>query len=126
MAQTTNFCGIYLGKIRGIADVSQSGKRHYYQYLGIPYAQPPVGKLRFSRPVAAAGWGDGVRDGTRDPPVCPQADALRLYDDSLDDPYIEDDRKIRLQHVPVVGKEDCLVLNVYKPGNNWADEKCVC
>ena len=57
-----------------------------------------------------------VRDGSKSPPVCTQPDGIRLYDDSQDDPYMEDDRKIRLQHVPIIGKEDCLVLNVYKPG----------
>ena len=34
------------GKIRGTAAVSREGKT-YYQFLGIPYAKPPVGPLRF-------------------------------------------------------------------------------
>jgi len=34
------------GRIRGSSSTSRSGKT-YYQYLGIPYAIPPVGKLRF-------------------------------------------------------------------------------
>ena len=33
-------------------------------YKGIPYAQAPVGPLRWKPPVAAARW-DGVRDGGR-------------------------------------------------------------
>lgn len=104
------------GKIQGLPDVSQNGKRHFYKYLGIPYAQPPVGKLRFSKPVPAGPWAaDRVRDGTKDPPVCLQPDAIKLYDDSQDDAHLEEDRKIRVQKVPIVGKEDCLVLNVYKP-----------
>ena len=39
--------------------------------------------FRFSKPVPAGPWAaDRVRDGTRDPPVCLQPDAIKLYDDS--------------------------------------------
>ena len=34
------------GKIQGVIAYSREG-REYFQYLGIPYAKPPVGDLRF-------------------------------------------------------------------------------
>ena len=44
-------------------------------FLGLPYAAPPVGNLRWRPPQAPAGW-RGVRDGTQFAPSCPQAPSL--------------------------------------------------
>ena len=63
------------------------------EYLGIPYAAPPVGPLRFAPPLAAAGW-SGVRDATQPGPWCIQS------------PPASDGNTY---------SEDCLVLNVYAP-----------
>ena len=41
------------------------------QFLGIPYAEPPVGKLHFSHPQPVKPWG-GVRDATKYAARCPQ------------------------------------------------------
>ena len=46
-------------------------------FLGIPYAEPPVGELRWRPPVPAAHW-DGVRKATDFGAHCLQG---RVYDD---------------------------------------------
>ncbi|KAL3282161.1 hypothetical protein HHI36_005356 [Cryptolaemus montrouzieri] len=69
--------------------------REFQAYQGIPFAEPPVGKLRFSSPVPKKPW-EGVLDATRPHTVCPQIDADKGTGE-------------------IDGKEDCLFLNVYKP-----------
>jgi len=68
-----------------------------HQYLGIPYAQAPVGDLRWTAPRPAPAW-SGLRDATRFSPDCPQ----------LPDPFAGKQPEI---------SEDCLTLNVYVPGD---------
>ncbi|EAA07742.3 AGAP002863-PA [Anopheles gambiae str. PEST] len=62
----------------------------YYSFKGIPYAEPPVGALRFADPVPRAAW-TGVRDASQHGSSCPTPDALPAE------------------------AEDCLYLNVYSP-----------
>ena len=47
-----------LGAVRGVREDGVC------VFRGIPYAEPPVGALRFRPPVARRPW-DGVRDATR-------------------------------------------------------------
>ncbi|XP_046995674.1 venom carboxylesterase-6-like [Schistocerca americana] len=61
----------------------------YTAFRGIPYAEPPVGELRFADPQPAGGW-EGVRDAKEYGSDCIQPDGS--------------------------GSEDCLYLNVYVPG----------
>ncbi len=66
-------------------------------FLGIPYAAPPVGLLRWKPPQPAAAW-TGVRSATSFGPRCMQA---QLYSDMVfRDPG---------------PSEDCLTLNVWDP-----------
>ncbi|KAL1469855.1 hypothetical protein MTO96_040826 [Rhipicephalus appendiculatus] len=41
------------------------------EYRGIPFAQPPVGRLRFLPPQPATHW-DGILDATSLRTACPQ------------------------------------------------------
>ncbi|GBP60489.1 Esterase B1 [Eumeta japonica] len=66
----------------------------YYSFKGIPYAAPPIDKLRFKAPQPPLPW-TGVKKATEHGPVCPQLDLFT-------DQYLE-------------GNEDCLYLNVYTP-----------
>ncbi|KAK5647002.1 hypothetical protein RI129_005466 [Pyrocoelia pectoralis] len=82
------------GKIKGKFWTSRQGKT-FSAFLSIPYAQPPIGDLRFKPPVAAGPW-NGTLDGTNDHAVCPQ-------------------RNIYTRSEIIEGEEDCLYLNVYTP-----------
>jgi para-nitrobenzyl esterase len=66
------------------------------EYLGIPYAAPPVGQLRWAPPQPPASW-RGIRPAAKFAPHCPQP-------------------------AGVFGRastsEDCLYLNVYAPAGN--------
>ena len=66
-------------------------------FLGIPYAVPPVGDLRWKPPVTAAKW-TGVRKATDFGPHCLQGNVFG--DMTFRDP---------------AGSEDCLSLNVWVP-----------
>jgi para-nitrobenzyl esterase len=65
-----------------------------YAFLGLPYAAPPTGRLRWRAPQPAPDW-KGVRDATGFAPSCPQ----------LPSPFIPAG--------PTA--DDCLYLNVYTP-----------
>lgn len=69
--------------------------RHMRAFMGIPYALPPLGELRFRPPVEQPAW-QGERLAVKDAPICMQRD-----------PYRRD--------MIVEGSEDCLYLNVYTP-----------
>jgi para-nitrobenzyl esterase len=78
------------GRVRGIA---LSGG---YVFRGLPYAAPPIGRLRWRAPQPPAEW-HGVRDATTFAPSCPQA--LGSFTLGPQD-------------------EDCLYLNVVTPRLN--------
>ena len=87
-----------LGKIKGASRRSKLGKT-FFSFKGIPYAQPPIGDLRFAKPVPIAAW-TNILDLSRnkESPACWQVNPL----------FPESDSRFLMK-----GQEDCLYLNVY-------------
>src|SRR5258708_1445993 len=78
------------GTIRG------SGWNGSFLFRGIPFAAPPVDDLRWKPPQPVIAW-RGVREATAQPASCVQNDQGWNYSDFL------------------IGKEDCLTLDVRTP-----------
>jgi len=85
-AATDPVVSISTGKLRG--SVTAGGVA---AFKNIPFAQPPVGELRWNEPRPAKAW-TGVRDATAFGPMCNQNDNKQL-----------------------AHSEDCLQLNVWTP-----------
>lgn len=76
------------GSLKGI------DKGDYQEFRGIPYAKPPLGKLRFKAPESPEPW-EGVYNANRFSDACPQ------------------------EEISIFGigntSEDCLALNIWTP-----------
>ena len=55
------------GRVRGMRE-NVNGK-YVDSFLGIPYAKPPVGDLRFKHPIPAEPW-EGIFNATERPHTC--------------------------------------------------------
>jgi para-nitrobenzyl esterase len=90
----------HAGLVVGVADGKVQGKRvgPTDEYLGIPYAAPPVGSLRWQPPQPPAHW-TGIRPAIAFAPHCPQSagDFGRAST-----------------------TENCLYLNVFRPAGSDA------
>ena len=84
-----------LGPIKGVETLVHGSDETILQYRRIPFARPPVGNLRFSKPEPYGAW-DGILDATEFGPSCMQG---KLF------PGVPN------QEV----SEDCLFLNIYSP-----------
>ncbi|XP_055694763.1 juvenile hormone esterase-like [Lutzomyia longipalpis] len=91
-----------VGCIRGKAE--EGRLRPYEAFYGIPYAEPPLGELRFENPHPHPGWLGECWDATYPRAACLQ-------------------RNVFLVSQEVVGSEDCLYLNVYRPVGKIQKEK---
>lgn len=78
-----------LGPVQGFREVVLNRTIHFF--LGIPFAKPPVGPLRFHKPIPIDPWTD-VLPAMKMPPRCKQQGVL--------------------------SQEDCLYLNVWTPTMN--------
>ncbi|XP_013408922.1 carboxylesterase 3B [Lingula anatina] len=95
-----------LGKIRGKTETVNGKKINVY--LGIPYAEPPLGYLRFRKPVPKKPW-TRMLDATEYGPSCIQNLLFSLPD--------------ILRHTDI--SEDCLSLNAYVPVSENKSPKAV-
>ncbi|QDL39843.1 carboxylesterase family protein [Rhodoferax sediminis] len=86
------------GAIRGYTDKGVN------VFLGIPYAEAPVGDLRWQPPQAVKVW-RGTRDATKYGGSCPQVTTLGLFAG------------------PTSVNEDCLYLNVFTTGKSRSGQK---
>ncbi|KAG7473538.1 hypothetical protein MATL_G00096960 [Megalops atlanticus] len=92
--------GVLVGRQIRVKESAQT----VFAYLGIPFAEPPVGVLRFSAPQSPRAW-QGLRDATAFPPLCLQNmnHTKRMWDFYAG------------RYPPLRTSEDCLYLNVYTP-----------
>ncbi|XP_060069261.1 acetylcholinesterase-like [Ylistrum balloti] len=89
-----------LGEMEGVEEIIRHEK--VYQFRNIPYAQPPTGHLRLSKPIPFGSW-SGVLNATKFGPSCMQPSYRN---------YVYDKYKPNLDM-----SEDCLSLNVYVARN---------
>ncbi|XP_037323091.2 neuroligin-3b isoform X1 [Pungitius pungitius] len=109
------------GKLRGLrVPVPSEVLRPVDQYLGVPYAAPPVGEKRFMPPDQPSSW-SGIKNATHFMPVCPQnihntvpeimMPIWFTYNLDTVATYIQDQ------------SEDCLYLNIYAPTDDGSQHK---
>ncbi len=103
--------GTEYGKLKGAVDASGT----VVSFKGIPYAAPPVGKLRWREPQPPASW-DGIRDATK---FCSSCIQNRVYTHLPNGPWTEEFM------VQDSISEDCLFLNIWTPARTASDKLAV-
>lgn len=91
------------GPVVGVRDEQNRVER----FLGIPYAEPPVGNRRFKPPLRKAPWKEPYVADRFGPASMQVASSGQDTADFTDDPA--------QQKLPYLGSEDCLSLNVWRP-----------
>ena len=99
LTQTVTTANSTKSTILGQVDPTNSGAQ---RFLGIPFAAPPVGALRWHAPADPTAW-SGTRSATAFGNQCSQVSGL--FDPSENPTTFG----------TVTGSEDCLYLNVFRP-----------
>lgn len=92
------FAGVIINSNSGPLQGIPSLEKDVEAYLGVPFAEPPLGELRFAKPVPKKKWTD-VYPASTLPPACAQFAVQPDY-------FMPDTTK---------SSEDCLYLNVWAP-----------
>ncbi|GAB1293468.1 Carboxylesterase 1C [Apodemus speciosus] len=77
-------------------------------FLGVPFAKPPLGSLRFAPPEPMEPWSI-VKNATSYPPMCSQ--------EAVAGQRLSDMFNTKKESVPLEFSEDCLYLNIYSPAD---------
>ncbi|XP_045169237.2 cholinesterase 1-like [Mercenaria mercenaria] len=94
----TTTIGVVKGKTEIVSSFEKTGKLH--KFLGIPFAEPPVGELRFKKPVPKT-------------PLSAPLDAFTHNNACMQD----------LKRPNISYSEDCLYLNIYAPERENENDK---
>jgi len=92
------------GRVRGRRSYIPSLGRAIDEFLGVPFAQPPLGQLRYRHPLPVRPW-RGVHNATALPASChqkPDTEFGEFYGSTV-------------WNSPTPVSEDCLYLNVFVP-----------
>ncbi|XP_051829500.1 carboxylesterase 4A [Antechinus flavipes] len=93
--------GVLLGK------QTRVGGKTVNVYLGVPFAKPPVGKLRFAPPEPPEPW-NNLRNAVTYPPAC-----IQQYWGQIAHLYFTTQK----YQTWLKFQEDCLYLNIYTPAH---------
>uniref|UniRef100_A0A8C6CMM7 Carboxylic ester hydrolase n=1 Tax=Moschus moschiferus TaxID=68415 RepID=A0A8C6CMM7_MOSMO len=98
----------HTGKVQGSLVYVKNADVGVHTFLGIPFAKPPVGPLRFAPPEPPESW-SGIKDGTSQPAKCLQdVDGMKRM-------------TLKLLNVTLPStsmSEDCLYLNIHTPAHS--------
>lgn len=83
------------GMLIGIRGMTVFDERYYYAFYGVPYARPPIGKLRFKDPKPMRAWKKTLDATNEYHGACAQAHIVHKHGE--------------------YGFENCLHLNIYTP-----------
>ena len=108
--QVTEIVHTELGDLTGVC--TEDGAVEVY--AGIPYAQPPVGKLRWKEPQPAEPW-EGVLTADHFAPMSMQTQSLPIYSSLAQIIGFHDYRISLTDNYREPASEDSLYLNIWKP-----------
>ncbi|GFY58970.1 acetylcholinesterase-1 [Trichonephila inaurata madagascariensis] len=99
--------GKVIGSFSRFGDIDTYDEVRVHQFLGVPFAKPPIGNLRFKKPEPVEAWSEPL-ECRELKPACTQ------FTPSPFPWYTDDQENI---------SEDCLYLNIYAPRNASAENK---
>lgn len=101
------------GDVQGVYNKDKSVR----VYAGIPYAEAPVGDLRWKEPVPISNW-EGVKDCTHFAAQSMQKRSNPIINSLVDIYSIKGWRPDFIMHPEQNMSEDSLYLNIWRPNNN--------